>query len=279
MRNLTLEGEIVIFKTLAIFKIVFQSLITPFPRHIVNKLEKIQKAFLWKNSSPKIKHEILFIDYKGGGLKNIGILNKTISLQCSWIRRLYDNLFHEWKLIPLFLIKKSFGCSFTFYSNLFSKRNKTKFFPSFYKEVFLYWKKYLTRKPEIPSCTLSQYLWYSNIIQVEKHLIYLVQFSEENINYVSQLFRSEGSIKTWHEIKTEHELHENSYFQWLQLISAIPEERKFVIKETHESTTNLIVDDHHVIKSSRILNLDKLSSTEIYAICYLNFKSLKQIFF
>ena len=143
----------------------------------------------------------------------------------------------------------------------------------------MYWKKYLTRKPEIPSCTLSQYLWYSNIIQVEKHLIYLVQFSEENINYVSQLFRSEGSIKTWHEIKTEHELHENSYFQWLQLISAIPEERKFVIKETHESTTNLIVDDHHVIKSSRILTLDKLSSTEIYAICYLNFKSLKQIFF
>ena len=41
MRNLTLEGEIVIFKTLAISKIVFQSLITPFPRHIVNKLEKI----------------------------------------------------------------------------------------------------------------------------------------------------------------------------------------------------------------------------------------------
>ena len=41
MRNLTLEGKIVIFKTLAIPKIVFQSLITPVPKHIVNKLEKI----------------------------------------------------------------------------------------------------------------------------------------------------------------------------------------------------------------------------------------------
>ena len=50
MGNLTLEGKIVIFKTLAISKIVFQSLLTPTPRHIVNEFEKIQKAFLWKNS-------------------------------------------------------------------------------------------------------------------------------------------------------------------------------------------------------------------------------------
>ena len=73
MRNLTLEGKIVIFKTLAISKIVFQSMITPVPRHIVNELERIQKAFLWKNSSPKIKHETLCNDYKDGGLKNIDI--------------------------------------------------------------------------------------------------------------------------------------------------------------------------------------------------------------
>ena len=119
MRNLTLEGKIVIFKTLAISKIVFQSMITPVPIHIVNELEKIQKAFLWKNSSPKIKYETLCNDYKGGGLKNIDISSKSISLQCSRIRRLYDNSSHEWKLIPLFLIKKSFGSSFKFHSTYF----------------------------------------------------------------------------------------------------------------------------------------------------------------
>ena len=95
MRNLILEGKMVIFKTLAISKTVFQSLITSVPRHIVNELEKIQKSFLWKNPSPKIKHETLCNDNKGGGLKNIDILSKIISLQCLWIRRLYHNLFHE----------------------------------------------------------------------------------------------------------------------------------------------------------------------------------------
>ena len=83
MRNLTLGGKIVIFKTLVISKIVFQSLVTPVPRHIVNGLEKIQKAFLWKNSSTKIKHETLSNDCNGRGLENIDILSKVISLQCS----------------------------------------------------------------------------------------------------------------------------------------------------------------------------------------------------
>ena len=155
IRNLTLESKIVIFKTLAVSKIVFQSMITPVPRHIVNELKRTQKAFLWKSSSPKIKHETLCNDYKGGGLKTIDILNRVISLQCSLIRRLYDNLFHEWKLIPLLLTKNSFGSFFKFHSNLFFKRNKIKFFPSFYQEIFLYWKKYLTRKAEIPSSILS----------------------------------------------------------------------------------------------------------------------------
>ena len=69
--NLTLKGKIVIFKTLAISKTVFQSLISTVPRHIINELQRIQKAFLLKNSSPEIKHETLYNDYKGGGLKNI----------------------------------------------------------------------------------------------------------------------------------------------------------------------------------------------------------------
>ena len=106
MRRLTLEGKIVNIKTIAISKIVFQALITTVPKHILNELKKIQNAFLGNDSSPKIKHETLCNNYKAGGLKNVDIPSKIIALQWSWIRRLYDNSFHEWKLIPLYLIKK-----------------------------------------------------------------------------------------------------------------------------------------------------------------------------
>ena len=61
MRNLTLEGKIVIFKAITISKMVFQSFITTVPKYIINDIRKTQKDFLWKNSTPKIKHETFFI--------------------------------------------------------------------------------------------------------------------------------------------------------------------------------------------------------------------------
>ena len=57
MRNLTLEERIVVFKTLAVSKIVFLAILTKILYQVVKELEKIQKTFLWKNSTPKIKHE------------------------------------------------------------------------------------------------------------------------------------------------------------------------------------------------------------------------------
>ena len=89
-------------------------------------LKKYRRAFLWKNSTPMMKHETLYNDNKAGGLKNANIPNKVIVLQCPWIRRLYNSSFHEWKLIQLYLIEKFFGRSFKFYSNLLFKSNKTK---------------------------------------------------------------------------------------------------------------------------------------------------------
>ena len=127
MRRLTLEGKIVIFKTIAISKIVFQAFITTAPKHTFNELKKIQNSFFWNNSSTKIKHETLYHVYKAGGLKNVDIPSKIIAAQCSWIRRLHDNSFHEWKLISLYLIKKSFGIAFKFHSNLLCKSNKINF--------------------------------------------------------------------------------------------------------------------------------------------------------
>ena len=107
MRKLTLEGKIVIFETIATSKIVFQAFITTVQKHILSMNLK-KSLFIWNNSSPKIKHETHCNHYRAGGLKNVDIPNKIIALQCSWIVRLYDYSFHEWTLIPLCLIEKSF---------------------------------------------------------------------------------------------------------------------------------------------------------------------------
>ena len=68
-----------IFKTLAISKIVYLVLIANVPRVLVKELQKIQKKNLWQNSRPKIKHKTLSNTFETGDLKNVDINLKVCS--------------------------------------------------------------------------------------------------------------------------------------------------------------------------------------------------------
>ena len=107
IRNLTVQGKITIFKTLAISKVIHLALVTNVPQVIIDQLNKIQKDFIWNRKYPKIKHSTLCNTHENGGLKSVHIPNKLTSLQCSWIKRLYDTTTHCWKQIPASLIKKN----------------------------------------------------------------------------------------------------------------------------------------------------------------------------
>ena len=104
MRNLFLLGKISIFKTLAFSKTIRLTLVTSVPSSTIDLLNKIQKDFLWDIKNAKIKHTILCCDYTNGGLRSVDIFSKIVSLQYSWVRQLFDNNFHQWKVIPLYLI-------------------------------------------------------------------------------------------------------------------------------------------------------------------------------
>ena len=47
IRNLTVQGKITIFKTLAISKVIHLALVTNVPQVIIDQLNKIQKDSIW----------------------------------------------------------------------------------------------------------------------------------------------------------------------------------------------------------------------------------------
>ena len=100
MRSLTLEGKVIVFKTFAISKIFYLSMMIKVPTEIIVELKKIRKQFIWP-TKPKIKNETISSNFKDGDLKNVDINKKIANFQCSWIKRLYDDSFYEWKLISL----------------------------------------------------------------------------------------------------------------------------------------------------------------------------------
>ena len=205
--NLTLEGRIVVFKSLSISKIVFQALISPVPAHVIKALETIQTSFLWNNSNTKTKYKTLFKRHENGSLKNLDIRNKVNSLQSSWVKRLYDDCFHEWKILPFYppFVKQNIGPSFEFHSNLSFKKSSLRKLLPFYRHMLNSWSQSLSGSPETSSQILSQFLWFNKYIKIEGTVIHFPKFSNKGINFLSQLFEN-GRIISWINLKDRYEL-------------------------------------------------------------------------
>ena len=72
-------------------------------------------------------------------MKNVDIELKIISLKCSRIRRLYNEVDYDWKIIPLNYTHNTLGKNFTFHSNLSIPTIPLTPLPPFYKDIIKSW--------------------------------------------------------------------------------------------------------------------------------------------
>ena len=91
------------------------------------------------------------MEFKAGGLYNVDIRYKYVSLQCYWVKKLHDDCFHKLKIIPLHLLSKEFDPSFRFHSNLHFESKHLKDSTSFYKQMLMKWMKYFIAPPILPT--------------------------------------------------------------------------------------------------------------------------------
>ena len=82
-----------------------------------------------------------------------------------------------------------------------------------------------------------------------KKTVSFKRFSEYNVNFVMDILVNPRKFKTWHVFKMEYNLNHKSYFyfQWLQLIDAIPKRLKNIFKNNINNNGSLTIKDHHII--------------------------------
>ena len=68
--------------------------------NIVHELESLNKKSLWNSGQPKVEHSTQTDDYKCGGETSVDVETKLKVLKFTWIRRLCNNKYHPWKVVP-----------------------------------------------------------------------------------------------------------------------------------------------------------------------------------
>ena len=143
----------------------------------------------------KLNIKIYVILFATAGLRNVNINAKVASLQCYWINRLYDDSFHEWKLIPLHLINKIITPKFKFHAS-FALSFQLDKFPKFYQNIFQFWSTCLRSASSVLSIILSEFSWTDRIIKVDYRPICFKYLSEKGVNLVSHIMKENGEIKS-----------------------------------------------------------------------------------
>ena len=125
----------------------------------------IHKKPLYETEKIKINSN----SYEDGGLKDVDVFTKVIGLQCSRIKKLYNEIFHEWKITPSCLIWTNFYENFKLRRYLESSIRSLKNLPNFYKEMKINWAKYLSCSPYLRSAILSQFFffWFNSNIKID----------------------------------------------------------------------------------------------------------------
>ena len=85
-RWLSLARKIHVFKSLVASKPVYVATMIPVPQKFCYTLKSLHREFIWNGKKAKIKHSSLIGEYRDGGLKDIDIDRKILSLKILWVR-------------------------------------------------------------------------------------------------------------------------------------------------------------------------------------------------
>jgi hypothetical protein len=260
MRSLTLAGKITVLKSLIFSKIVFVSFLSNKPKCIIKNLIKLKCEFLWDGKPPKIKHSALVGSYERGGLKDIDIEKRIKALRISWVKRLYDETEHEWKIIPKFFLDK-------FSSNIFYPNLKIKMrckLPTFYKNVVQEWEEIACCNPLTMENVMMQPICFNGKILVNGDVI--AWKSAVNL-FVQSFYDENGQIIDWSVFKQKNGKNETFFFKWRQILDAIPRVWKGIIERDMAAGQFCgVVPEPHLQVISRRITLSRLNGKEVYII-------------
>ena len=91
------------------------------------------------------------------------------------------------------------------------------------------------------------------------------------MNFISQIFETNGSLKCRNALKHKGNLNRHFYFKWLQIITSTPETWSKFLKKTNSNANNFLIHERNLIRGSRVLIVYNLASKEMYHVFIFKF--------
>ncbi len=194
-RNLSIEGKILIIKSIIVPKIVFPATVLPIPVGIIKTVNKMFYNFLW-GERDRIKRRILINKYCYGGLQMIDIETFFMALKASWLEKILNSK-EIWSYIPKTLLTNLLTNELINMS--FSSINDMPILeklPIFYQQVVIgYCTARKTIKIETKSDLYNQMIWGNNAFMSRGKCLFNADFISSGYIYLHNVLNRDGTFK------------------------------------------------------------------------------------
>jgi hypothetical protein len=269
-RDLSIIGKIIILKSLAFSKVLYQCGVMAPPQDFITTLNDIAYDFVWGYKPEKIKRLTLISEYEQGGQKMLDIESFLKAQKAMWVKRLLSPDVASWKALPNLFLKGMLGNN-TFRCNMNCKEKPINF-PDFYWHVLKYWfeAKEITQKPSTPFNIRRECLWLNKNIKVNNNELKGALWHNSGINIIHDIVNENGKFLTTAEIETKFGIKCDT-LKYNTLKDAIPLEWRKVLQSMKIPQEAISFQETLALNiQNRTINIDNITNKDIYWIFVRN---------
>ena len=218
LRKLTLNGKVLILKSLIISKFTHLANLIPISDDVIKEIDQLIFEYLWNGKTHKLKKRVVIQDFKFGGFKMIDLRAMIIVQKLKWIKLYLNGHNCLWRNLMESLIKVK-NLTFFLLGNFDMSRNWTQslFYHNILSLLFEINKHNMLYSLDN---ILSQRLFYNRYIRFDNNLIYDQNLMNAGLWTVSDLFDSRNKPITFDKLQKRGILGDK-YLIWRNIILQI----------------------------------------------------------
>ena len=238
-RDLTMQGRILIIKTLALSQIVYLISSLCVPEWLINEINKEFYSFVWKYKRDKISRKVLINMPENGGMKMLELRSFCLAAKAVWAQRLYNSKDETWTIIPK---KHMEQCNISILMSMNIDKEKVIpiKLPKFYQEVIFSWHSCGggLKAPQSETEIRQQIIWGNKFIQSKNKTLFYPNWHKSNINFIDDLLDNTGNLKSGQEIffQLQGSCRSNWIIEYNTIVKSIPLSWKEKLKNTNMAT-------------------------------------------
>ena len=260
-RDFSLIGKTVIWKALAISKLVFLFSSLPNPDgNFFCRLKKIIQCFLWNNKPPKIKYSILANETEQGGLRRPDPKCFCESLKLKWVKNiLNEDASCIWKILIENQLEFVGGnliwqCSFNDKDHLLSKIKSR-----FLLDVLMAWSHFRFQYGD-KGCSLNEneVMWNNSTIKINGVSVFYKHWYRKGIYKIAHVMDDSKKFLPFEHFQAKFPELTCNYLEYQGIVSAIKHSKCF-LEFKEKDAINYILQQNKVSKTAyRSLHCQKL---------------------